>query len=81
MMTSRKFWAATAERAVKTFAQTLAALLVADGTDLLSTLWTDRLSVAGMAAVVSLLTSVASSGSGGSGPSLTNAEVLSKPIT
>lgn len=29
------FWKATLERAVKTFAQTLAALLVADGTGLL----------------------------------------------
>ena len=69
------FWRATAERAVKTFAQALAALLVADGTDLLTTNWGDRLSVAGMAAVVSVLTSVASSATG-AGPSLGNAETL-----
>src|SRR5690349_21520016 len=70
------FWRATAERAVKTFAQGLAALLVADGTDLLTTNWGDRLSVAGMAAVVSVLTSVASGPVGASGPSLGNAETL-----
>ena len=70
------FWKAAAERAVKTFAQSLAALLVADGTDILSTDWGGRLSVAGMAAVVSVLTSVASSQIGGPGPSVTDAEAL-----
>jgi hypothetical protein len=69
------FWRAAAERAVKTFAQSLAALLVADGTDLLTTNWGDRLSVSGMAAVVSVLTSVAS-GVTGAGPSVGNAETL-----
>jgi hypothetical protein len=71
------FWKAAAERAVKTFAQALAALLVADGTDLLTTNWGDRLSVAGMAAVVSVLTSVGSSiATSEPGPSLTDAERL-----
>lgn len=70
------FLKATAERAVKTFAQALAALLVADGTDLLATDWAGRLSVAGMAAVVSVLTSVASSQIGGPGPSVVAAETL-----
>ena len=72
------FAKATIERAVKTFAQTLAALLVADGTDLLGTAWSDRLSVAGMAAVVSVLTSVGSGFVGGTGPSIAN-EVISPP--
>lgn len=76
-MFTTAFLRATLERAVKTFAQSLAALLVADGTDLLTTNWGDRLSVAGMAAVVSVLTSVASSATGsGDGPSLGNAETL-----
>jgi hypothetical protein len=47
-------------RAVKTFAQSLAALLVADGTNLLNTAWSDRLSVAGMAALLSVLTTLGS---------------------
>lgn len=74
-MLTKAFLTATLERAVKTFAQGLAALLVADGTDLLTTNWGDRLSVAGMAAVVSILTSIASSATG-NGPSLGNAETL-----
>lgn len=75
-MLTKAFALATLERAVKTFAQGLAALLVADGTDLLTTNWGDRLSVAGMAAVVSVLTSVASGSLGSPGPSLGNAETL-----
>lgn len=80
-MNTRKFWTATAERAVKTFAQSLAALLVADGTGILNTAWQDNLSVSGMAAVLSLLTSVGSSAATSQpGPSLTSAEVLSRPV-
>jgi hypothetical protein len=77
MLTDPTFWRAAAERAVKTFAQSLAALLVADGTDVLSTDWGARLSVAAMAAVVSVLTSVGSAQVGDDGPSL-GGEVLAK---
>lgn len=59
-MFTRHFLAQLAERAVKTFAQALAAALIADGTDVLNTAWSDRLSVAGMAALLSVLTSIAS---------------------
>jgi Putative lactococcus lactis phage r1t holin len=59
MFTSR-FWKLTAERAVKTFAQTLAGVLVVGGATLLSANWPTALSTAGMAAVVSVLTSVGS---------------------
>jgi hypothetical protein len=65
-MFTASFWQDTFVRAVKTFAQALAALLVADGTDLLNTVWADRLSVAGMAALVSVLTTIASSATTGS---------------
>lgn len=75
-MFSTSFWKAAFERAVKTFAQALAALLVADGTGLLDTAWGTALSVAGMAAVVSLLTSVGSGTIGEGGPSLTSTERL-----
>jgi len=74
-MFTKAFAAAALERAVKTFAQTLAALLVADGAGLLETAWVADLSVAGMAAVVSVLTSVASNSVGSDGPSLTTEHV------
>lgn len=72
------FWKAAGERAVKTFAQVLGALLVADPVaGLLDIDWGDAFSVAGLAAAVSLLTSI---GSGAvtqtPGPSLTSAETL-----
>jgi hypothetical protein len=71
------FWRAALERAIKTFGQTGAALLTATGTGLLDTDWQTCASVAGMAAVISLLTSVGSDVlTHGSGPSLTDAEGL-----
>lgn len=57
---SGSFWAQTAERAVKTFAQAAIALLTGDGLGLLTVDWKHVASVAGLAAVVSVLTSVAS---------------------
>lgn len=76
MIFTSAFWKAAVERAVKTFAQAEAALLVADGTGILNTDWTSSLSAAGMAAVISILTSVASDAATGDGPSLTHAEVV-----
>lgn len=73
-MWTRAFWKATAERAVKTFAQSAAALALANGTGLIDTDWIPLLSVSGMAALVSVLTSVGSDVATGDGPSLTNAE-------
>lgn len=71
------FAKAAAERAIKTFAQTGAALLTAAGTGLLDTDWQTAASVAAMAAIISLLTSVGSDlATSGTGPSLTNAEEL-----
>jgi hypothetical protein len=57
---TRQFWTLSAERAVKTFAQALAAVLLAGGAGLLAADWGTALSTAGMAAVISILTSVAS---------------------
>lgn len=56
------FWSQTVERAVKTFAQASIALLTGDGLGLITVDWTHIGSVAGLATLVSLLTSV------GSGP-------------
>ena len=64
------FIRATLERAIKTLAQTAAAMLVADGTGLLDTDWITVASVAGMAAIVSLLTSIGSAAATDGGPSL-----------
>jgi hypothetical protein len=69
-MWTAEFWKATAERSIKTFAQAWAAVLVANGTGILDTEWTAGLSVAGMAALLSVLTSVGSAGVGNPGPSL-----------
>lgn len=76
MIFTAAFWSAAFERAVKTFAQAEAALLLAAGTGILDTDWTTSLSVSGMAGVISVLTSVGSDVATGSGPSITNAEVV-----
>jgi hypothetical protein len=55
------FWKATAERAVKSFAQSLLAILSASSLGLLDVDWVTCLSTAGMATVLSLLSSIASS--------------------
>lgn len=64
---NKLFWVDALERAIKTVAQTIVALLTADGVfGLFSVNWTDILSVAGLAGLISVLTSVASAGSGNS---------------
>lgn len=75
------FWKAATERAVKTLAQTAAALIVASGTGLINTDWLTLASVSGMAALVSLLTSIGSDALTGSGPSLTSAEVTAGTVS
>lgn len=57
---SGSFWAQTVERAVKTFAQAAIALLTGEGLGLLTVNWQNVMSVAALAALVSLLTSVSS---------------------
>ena len=57
---TKRFFRETLERAVKTFAQTLAAILTAGAVDLLSVPWGGALSAAGLAALLSVLTSVGS---------------------
>lgn len=72
---TRAYVLAVLERAVKTFCQTLAALLGVDGLDLLSVDWKQALSAAGLAALLSILTSIASGGFGNDGPSLATEEL------
>lgn len=64
------FWRATSERAVRTAAQTLVAALGLDTLGVLQANWSDGLSLAGGAAVLAVLTALATSG-GAEGPGLT----------
>lgn len=68
---TKKFIAAVAERAVKTFAQTLVATLGVDvaGANI------NAVVVAAYAALLSVLTSIASASFGPNGPSLASEEV------
>jgi hypothetical protein len=69
-MFTAAFWAAAFERAVKTFAQALLATLAAGPFGVLDAPWQTAASLAGMAALLSILTSMASSSKGNPGPSL-----------
>src|SRR5687768_18359463 len=75
---SRDFLRATLERAIRSFAASLASLLTASGTGLLDTDWGDKFSVAAMAAVVTVLFAVGGGTFGkGDGPSFVGNEKLS----
>lgn len=75
-MTTSKFWIATVERAVKTFAQALLTLWGADaGFNVLSIQVGDAFGVAAGAALLSVLGSIVSSAvSDSTSPSLTHAK-------
>lgn len=66
------FWKDALERAVKTFAQSAVAVLTAGATGIMDANWMNALSVAGLAVVVSLLTSIASGVPGDETASLVN---------
>lgn len=75
-MTTGAFWGAVLERAVKTFVQTLLALWVTnDAFDITKVNLPHSLALAGSAAVLSLLTSLASANIGNSGPSVASEHV------
>jgi len=63
-MWTLNFWKQAIERAIKTLAQTLIALLGAGTTDLLDVDFGNSLAVSGLAALLSVLTSIASAGAG-----------------
>lgn len=64
-MFTKLFWKDATERAIKTIAQTMVAMLTAGATGLLTVDYVNLLSVAGLAGVVSVLTSVASAARAG----------------
>lgn len=80
-MWSAAFWKATAERAIKTLAQSLIALLAVGQTTILSVDWQQALAVAATATVLSVLSSIASSGIGNAGPSLTTEAITVPDVT
>jgi len=65
-LTTKTFWIDTAERAIKTAAQTSLALLTIDGANLLSLTTEGFWSAVGLASLISVLTSVISSATGSS---------------
>lgn len=69
-MTTSAFWLAAAERAIKTAAQVAAALIGTGAVGVTELDWQQIGSVAAVAAIVSLLTSLASDRVGAPGPSL-----------
>ena len=74
---SRAFLIATTERAIRSFAASLASLLTAAGTGVLDTNWGEKFSVAGMAAVVTILFAIGGGTFGkGDGPSFAGEEKL-----
>ena len=74
---SRAFLLATLERAIRSFAASLASLLTASGTGLVDTDWGEKFSVAAMAAVVTVLFAVGGGTFGkGDGPSFAGREKL-----
>jgi hypothetical protein len=61
MFFSLDFWRFTSERAIKSFAQSLLAVLSVGGLGLFEVNWATALSTAGMATLLSVLTSIGSS--------------------
>lgn len=68
-MYSTAFWKATGERAVRTFAQALIALIGVGAVSIVVLPWQEMLLVAATAALLSVLTSVTASSVGAPGPS------------
>jgi len=80
-MFEKKFLEATLERAIKTFVQTLLALLGTDAAGVLSVDILAAAQVAGASALLSVLTSFASSKVGVAGPSLAGESVAPEVVT
>lgn len=73
--TSAQFWKGAVERAIRTAAQTVIALIGTDQVGILDLDWAQIGSVAATATLLSVLMSIAGGGAG-SGPSFTEAEAI-----
>lgn len=69
-MLTKAFWLAAGERAVRTFAQALVAVIGVSAVSIAAIPWPEAFGVAATAAVLSLLTSIAASATATPGPSL-----------
>lgn len=79
ILATKEFWTAAAERAVKTFAQTVVALIGTAAIGVLDVDWVQTVSAAALAALLSVLTSVGSVNLGeNKGPSLVDEQL---PLT
>ncbi len=56
---NKKWWGAALTRALKTVCQTIVAMIGTDSIGIINVNWIDILSVAGLAGLVSILTSIA----------------------
>jgi len=77
---TKKFLAAIAERAIKTFAQTFVASVGANAMGVFTASAVDSLKVAASAAVLSVMTSIASASFGPHGPSLASETVINDQV-
>lgn len=73
-LTTREFWASSAERAVKTAAQTAIALIGTEAVGVFNLDWAQIGSVVATATILSLLTSIAGDTAGKNGPSFVRSE-------
>lgn len=78
VLATASFWSATAERAIKTFCQTVLAVIGIAGVTPADVDWKQLLLAGAFGALASVLTSVGSAGVGSEGPSL-GAEELVDP--
>jgi hypothetical protein len=80
-MFDQRFWISTAERAVKTFAQAMIALIGTDMMGITSLDWNALLAASATATLLSVLTSIASANFGPNpGPSLADETIEPEPI-
>lgn len=80
MIWTKEFWKGAAERAIKTFAATLAALLSASGIGILDVDWGQALSVSGLATLVSFLIAVGNANFTAGGTPILVAETKDAPL-
>ena len=80
-MFDSRFWIAASERAAKTFAQTLVALIGTGAVGVMDIDWLQMLGISATATILSLLSSVASANFGShNGPSLADETIEPDPI-